>query len=758
MYGASPILAAFVSPALFAGGVAATAAPILIHLLARRRFKRIRWAAMDFLIHAERQNRRRVRMEEWILLALRCLAMVLIGLLVARPFLLPTNAAAGWGGTQRTERVFVLDDSFSMGYQSQGGTTFDRAKEAAERLINMIREENPDDTVTLLRMSNVEAPVDSGTYLDETQSTELLERIDALRPSQQSIDVSEVIAGVAGTLERNAGIVNAAIYIISDFQRVDWGQREATVSSADETAGILDPLKAWAKDSRGLKVVCVDVSDDAAANLAVTELSVASGQLVAGAAARLHTIVGNYSDTSVENVTLELTVGNLAQPSESIRELAAGQTASTELEAEFLRSGYEAGRVSLPGDGLLIDDVRYVAAEVASAIRILIVNGEPSADHHDDEIMYLNTALRPAGEVFSGNETTIIDEAALEETNLTGYHVVILANVYRISELAVESLERFARQGGGVMFFLGDQVDPDLYNSIMYRDGEGLLPARLGERLRAAEAKHLVITDRLHPSLRGLSREGDPLGVGLIPFFEYYACTPAESSGDGAAGASQRGPAARVLARFDDVAEHPAIVERRFGAGRVLLITTTADKEWHFWPDHPTFLPVMTEFVHHIARRSGSGEQRLVGHPIQVPIDPGVYEPDVIVRTPAYPSEREAGVTAKPAGDGRGLAATWEHCAEAGVYQFVLRRREGGETVRLVAVNVDSRESDLTVAEESELRKTMGDLPFQYIKGIDQLTGRAGEARTEYWRVCLVLAAIVLLAEQGLAWLWGRRR
>ena len=89
-----PVLAAFVTPALAWAGAGAVAAPILIHLLARRRFKRIRWAAMDFLIDAERRNRRRIRMEEWILLALRCLAVALLGLLVARPFITPSARMA----------------------------------------------------------------------------------------------------------------------------------------------------------------------------------------------------------------------------------------------------------------------------------------------------------------------------------------------------------------------------------------------------------------------------------------------------------------------------------------------------------------------------------------------------------------------------------------------------------------------------------------------------------------------------------------
>ena len=64
------ILAAVVSPALLWAGAAAVSVPIIIHFLTRRRFQRVRWAAVDFLLEANRENRRRVRIEELILLAL----------------------------------------------------------------------------------------------------------------------------------------------------------------------------------------------------------------------------------------------------------------------------------------------------------------------------------------------------------------------------------------------------------------------------------------------------------------------------------------------------------------------------------------------------------------------------------------------------------------------------------------------------------------------------------------------------------------
>ena len=211
------------------------------------------------------------------------------------------------------------------------------------------------------------------------------------------------------------------------------------------------------------------------------------------------------------------------------------------------------------------------------------------------------------------------------------------------------------------------------------------------------------------------------------------------------------------MARFDDPDEHPAIVERAFGRGRVLLVTTAVDKEWHRWPDHPTFLPIIMELARRVTRGADSGPRTYVGEPIELSFDPATFEPDAIVRTPSYPNEHEMGVTAAPASDGRGLALTWEHTEQAGIYRFILNRRDGGEEIRMVAVNTDPRESDLTPALEDELRRAAGDVPVKYIKGLDALTGSSGEARTEVWRLMLLVAVCALMMEQFLAFRWGRR-
>jgi len=756
-----PILAAFVTPALAAAGAAAVSLPIIIHLLARRRFKRIRWAAMDFLIDAERRNRRRIRMEEWILLALRCLAVALAGLLVARPFVTPSGLASAWGGSRRVERVFVVDDSFSMAYETPAGTPFERSKTGVQRLIETIRRETPDDTVTVMRMSAPSKPLEAGASLDEAGGEELLARLEGMSASSRSIELAAVFEGVAEALQRDAGIVNAAVYLFSDFQRKDWASHEPPPSAGADSAraeargSLTAPLSAWAAQDRALRTVLINVGEPEASNVAVTAVSLPTGQPVAGAAAPVRATIGNFSDRDIQNLELQLSVAHRPQPSKALPSLAQRQTASVDLDADFPRPGDEPIRVEIPRDALPIDDVRYAAADVVSAIRVLVVNGEPTADEYDDEVQLLTTALRPEGEVFSGHEVVVVDEAAVEDESLPGFHVLILANVYRLAEGTTEAVDRFVRQGGGLLVFLGDQVDAESYNSGLYRGGQGILPVELGEIVRASDAAHLVVTDRLHPALRAVGREDDPLGIAQIRFREYFAAKLDVPEGE--RDAPSAGDAA-VIARFNDAEGHAAIVEGRAGLGRVVLVTTTADKEWNQWPDHPTYLPVMTELIRHVARRTDGEGDLTVGATIEVHVDATSFEGDVMVRPPGYPNEPEATIAGSPATDGRGLVARWEHTDSAGLYQFVLRRRDGGEVTRSVAVNLDPRESDLSMAGEVEVRRAMGGLPYEYVQGLDRLNEAAGETRTELWKPVLAGIVFVLMIEQFLAWRWGRRR
>ncbi len=760
----SGLVAAFVTPALAAIGAGAMSVPILIHLLARRRFKRIRWAAMDFLIDAERRNRRRIRMEEWILLALRCLAVLLLGLLVARPFVSPGALASAWGGSRGTERILVVDDSFSMGYATADDNVFARSKAAVRRLIESFRQETPDDAVTVLRASNPSNPVAVGAYLDSAQAEDLLARVEALTASQRSMDLATAMKTVSELLARDAGIVDASVYVFSDFQRRDWGPKETAGGAGRPDMSITDPLRAWQDRKRSLRVYLVNVGEEAAVNDAVLALEVKGGRPVAGTSGVVRAELAHFGPALIGSLPVQVEVGQRAQEPKTLDSLAPFQSASVEMESSFLRAGDESVRVEMPRDALPVDNVRYASVEVVSAIRVLVVNGEPSADEYEDEVSLLRTALRPEGEVFSGHEVTVIDEAALEATNLSAFHAVVLANVYRISEPAVESLERFARAGGGVMLFLGDQVEATAYKDALYRGGEGLLPALLTEVAHPTEAARLVVVDRLHPALGALGSGEDPLGLGQIPFFGFFkvqiGAADSESESEAADKNTEHRKSDRpqVVARFNDADGSPAIIERTFGEGRVMLFASTADKEWNLWADHPTYLPVITELLRHLTAGGGKQNDFNAGAPIELEVEPGVFDFTVAVRTPRYPNEPEATTSIAVDPNSEALRIRWEQTETAGLYQFLLRRLDGVETVRYAAVNVNPAESNLTMVDDDSVRQLMEGVPHLYVKGIDRLSSVTSEAKTELWTPVLLAAALVLMSEQFLAFFWGRKR
>src|SRR5204862_6542274 len=110
----------------------AASVPVIIHLLNRRRFRIVEWAAMRFLLAAQRQNVRRLRLEQWLLLAVRCLLLVLLVAAMASitPWaealwqrLLPGGAVAAPAVTGRTHKVIVLDGSLSLTMRGDDGAT-----------------------------------------------------------------------------------------------------------------------------------------------------------------------------------------------------------------------------------------------------------------------------------------------------------------------------------------------------------------------------------------------------------------------------------------------------------------------------------------------------------------------------------------------------------------------------------------------------------------------------------------------------------
>ncbi|HVJ85439.1 MAG TPA: BatA domain-containing protein, partial [Caulifigura sp.] len=195
------------NPWLFAAGGLLVAAPILIHLLNRRKFRIVDWAAMDFLLEADQRNRRRVQIEEMILLALRCLAMLLAGLFVARPFLPSSITRALFQGS-RTERVVLIDDSPSMEATSAGTSPFRTAKKRVTEFITALAEQGGGDSLTLCVTSRPDRPLIRDAVVDNNSALGLVGEVEELTVADLPSRLDQSLVAVRGLVQGKSERIN----------------------------------------------------------------------------------------------------------------------------------------------------------------------------------------------------------------------------------------------------------------------------------------------------------------------------------------------------------------------------------------------------------------------------------------------------------------------------------------------------------------------------------------------------------------------
>jgi len=762
-------------------GSLAVASPIIIHLLSKRRFRTVDWAAMEFLLEAERRNRRRIRLENLLLLLLRCLAVLFLALLVARVFLAPTGLAARVIESARFERIVVLDDSPSMEAPVGPHSVFDEAKDGLVEFVRRTARQRPGDTLTLITTSRPDRPILSGQFLSDGKADAVCRTIESLEVSDRSAAFDMVLVGLEAMLGTPRGNLNREVVVLTDFRRRDWQVPPAGSAGADASpapAGEPPPAEAPlppapdapaetpaepSEGSRGpglpglLKRVAdrlegltiVNVGGKQAANLAVTGVTVRDKTIVAGVPVRFDVTVANYGPVDVTDAEVTLTAGAAVPLRSPPLEVPAGRHASVPFTFTFAEPEATGVRAETGADAVPRDNVRYFAAQVHRGVPVLIVDGEPSSEYGDAEAFYLERALAPPGEIASGNDVRVVTENQFEDMLLDEYQVIVLANVYRVTDGRASALKDWVRGGGGLLVFLGDQVDEMVYNEKLAGEA-GLFPLAL-EAIRgdATESRwvHLNPEAVNHPVLEVFAGAENPF-LSRVKFFRWWGATvPEELLASGQA---------RVLATFSDADASPAIVEQRVGDGRVLVCTSAADAEWSNWPADPSYLVTVLEMMRY-AERPMTGETGLaVGTPIRLDIDPARYAGEVVVEGPG--GGERVSVQAVPTADPTRLRLTYEDTDSRGFYRLRLRTHEGEEDARLFAANVEATEGDLTPADTEALRQALEGANVRLLEGRDYMAEGPSGARSELWRPLLIALLVVLFAEQVLAWWFGKRR
>ena len=571
------------SPLLW--GLALASIPVLIHLLFRRQYRRIDWAPMHYLKLSVQRNRRRIRLEQILLLLLRTALVMLLFFLLARPVMHAEGLSRWLGGSGRTSRVVLLDDSLSMGYSEQGKTALARGQEV---LVDLLSTFGPKDRLTLVLASRPKQPLAREIDLDNLD--DIVRDIREVKPSEvfgawvpilQALD--ELIVGGSYPLHE--------VTLITDLRASGWDGQLGELSSR------------WAGERVRLRVF--DVGTLETTNVALVSLEQVDRLALVAAPTRFEAQVHN--DTGGEVAGLEANFIVDGKPSlVRVPTLSAGETARLPLVAVFQEPGSHDVAFELPNDALPGDNARSAVVHVQQSVDMLLVDGEPSTDPLGGETDFLALALSLSGEAAEAFHVEVVTDSEWSSAPATHPDLLVLANVARVSADQAEIIQHEVAAGMGLMIFVGDQVDPDNYNQGLFQGGNGLLPAAF-EGISDSEFAGLLVEAAEGSPLDAVAQVS-PAALERIKIRKTYEVRLPPGDAEGV----------RVLARWNNQAAAPAVLEKVVGTGRVLLWTTAADRSWSDWPTDSSYVLAVREAARAIAKSTASLHQYTAGQALRV--------------------------------------------------------------------------------------------------------------------------------------------
>ena len=200
------------------GWLAAAAAPWLIHLLSRRKYRETAWAAMDFLLAAVKRRTRRIRIEQWLLLLVRTLVIVTLVTAVAEPYL--EHAVPVFSPNGSTHRVLVIDSSYSMAYKAADRTRFEQAKQWAARIVE---QSAPGDGFTLVQMASPPRVIVATPGLEKEPIRQEIQNLELLHTGADLAATLAEVRKVLDTARRDSPrLTRHEVYFFSDLQRGTW--------------------------------------------------------------------------------------------------------------------------------------------------------------------------------------------------------------------------------------------------------------------------------------------------------------------------------------------------------------------------------------------------------------------------------------------------------------------------------------------------------------------------------------------------------
>lgn len=684
----------FLNPAVLLGLLAASI-PIIIHLFNLRKLKKIEFSTLVFLKELQKNKIRKIKLKQWILLALRVLIILFVVLAFARPTL-QSIQIGGTTSAAKTTALFILDDTFSMSVVDQKGSYFNQAKEIIKQIISQLQE---GDEVGLVFVSN--------RFNDNkltSNFSEFIKNLDMLDLSYSTGDLNTAITKAAQMISESNNF-NKEIYVLSDFQK------------NKITDGIThNDLSELLNDK--VRIYSFDIADKEVFNLSVDDLKINNQIFEKDKTVEFSVTITNNSEQNVNSAVVSLFMNNERSAQKSF-DVTAGQSVIVNIEAAPKTSGFVDVAAEIETDEIEQDNKRFTSIFIPEKISVGLF-----AESQND-LTFVNLALQTTGE--SKYEIERKNISQLTSQQLSKYQVIIISANSILN--GIEQIKDFVGSGGGLILFPASTPYISSFNRTLSQlnlgNSQSIVGNVGGGELRIKFDK----TDFNHPVFQNIFKSDDKKKYESPELNAYYKLT---QSGN------------QIISLIDGSS---FLNEIKINKGKVFVFNCAPVLSWSDFPIKSIFAPLINKSVVYLAAKEREQFVFSAGEQISINLKGTNQSQIKIVR----PDESEEFISLNENSTKDYLV--YSNTSTAGNYKFY----SGDKLIDDISVNTDPTESKTEYADKDDFENYLSQIKFNGVytpvAKEENISEKIMQARfgSELWRYFLLTAIILALVEMTIA-------
>ncbi|OGU58555.1 MAG: hypothetical protein A2315_16765 [Ignavibacteria bacterium RIFOXYB2_FULL_35_12] len=688
----------FLNPAVLFGLITASI-PILIHLFNLRKLKKIEFSTLAFLKELQKNKIRKVKLKQWILLALRVLIILFLVMAFARPTL-KGLAIGGTTSAAKTTAVFIIDDTFSMSVIDNQGSLLNQAKSTAKNLLRNFQE--GDEAALILVSQSESSEINISKSVVDIQKS-----IDAIEPSYQSVIIHNAMTKAVQILSQSKNF-NKEIYILSDFQ---FG-RLADEKTISDFSQVLDER---------VRIYAVGYSGKEILNLGVDHIKVNTQIFEKQKPINFSVTVTNYSNKNVDNVIVSLFINNERSAQVSTN-LSAGESKLLNVEAAIKSTGFISVFAEIEDDEILQDNRRYSSVFVPDNIPIIIFTDEPS------DSRFVELALT----AIENRSTFVISKKNLNELSaydLKKYEVVIVIGSQNLN--TVDKLRNYLYEGGSLFIAPGSKSNLITYQKVLNEVGlpsPGAAVGKIGEQTNLFLFEN---TDLDHPVFQDIFTNKEKTKIESPEIYSYFKIN---TQGKG-----------RSIITLQDGSSF--LGEYKIKNGKIFLLSSSPILSCNNFPLKSIFVPLMNKSVLYLASKDKNETSVLAGEDIRIDVRGKSISQLKLLK----PDNVEDFLTLNQS-DGNAFVK-YDKANLVGNYKIA----SGTKIIDEVSVNADPLESKVKYLDKAEIDSYMSEINFKgnffWLNKEENIGDAILKARfgSELWKYFLLAALLLAFVEMLVA-------